>query len=59
MERIVPVKDDAIKPNITDKGRDIANKIIDNILDGTFLNSEEFLFQALIKGSKGLKGYFP
>ena len=44
-ERIVPVKDDAIKPNITDKGRDIANKIIDNMLDGTFLNSEQFLFQ--------------
>lgn len=59
VERIVPVKDDAIKPNITDKGRDIANKIIDNILDGTFFNSEEFLFQALIKGSKRLKGYFP
>ena len=59
VERIVPVKDDAIKPNITDKGRDIANKIIDNMLDGTFLSSEEFLFHALIKRSKRLKGYFP
>ena len=34
VERIAPIKDDAIKPNDTDKPRDIANKIINNILDG-------------------------
>lgn len=31
---IVSIKEDVIKPNITDEPRDIADKIIDNILDG-------------------------
>ena len=34
LETIVPIKEDALKPNNTDEPRDIANKIIDNILDG-------------------------
>ena len=34
VESIVPIKEDAIKPNDTDKPRNIANKIIDNMLNG-------------------------
>lgn len=34
VETIVPIKEDAIKPNNTDEPKDIANKIIDNILNG-------------------------
>ena len=33
---IVSIKEDVIKSNITDQPRDIANKIIDNLLDGEF-----------------------
>jgi len=34
VKTIVSIKEDVIKPNITDEPRDIADKIIDTILDG-------------------------
>ena len=34
VKTIVSIKEDVIKPNVTDEPRDIADKIIDNILDG-------------------------
>ena len=34
VKTIVPIKEDVIKPNTTDKPRDIADEIIDNMLNG-------------------------
>lgn len=34
VKTVVPIKEDVIKPNTTDEPRDIADKIIDNMLDG-------------------------
>lgn len=36
VKTIVPIKEDVIKPNTTDKPRDIADKIIDNMLNGKY-----------------------
>ena len=44
LKPIVPIKEDVIKPNTTDKPRDIADKIIDNMLDGKLMvNAHTFI----------------
>ena len=34
IESIVDIKEDAFKPNVTDSSRDVANNVIDNMLNG-------------------------